>query len=191
MLRSHLFRSILAIMFLCPLVMAQWAPDPIAGGGLITKITSTSVTITRGGVAKTVTIDANTVIKIDNVVKTAADLKEGLYAGAWGTGEQAGEIRAFTPKAPAATQPAAPAPSPAPAGTQIAGGGLITDLTSTSVTITRGNVAKTVTIDASTIIKIDNVVKTAADLKKGMYAGAWGKDSLATEIRAYTPKPAK
>ena len=169
---------LLVIFSTAPVARAQWAPNPIAGGGLITDVTATSVTITRNNVPKTVTIDANTVIKIDNVVKTAADLKTGLYAGAWGTGNQATEIRAFTPKA--TTPPAGPA--------QIAGGGLITDLTATSVTITRNNVAKTVTIDTNTVIKIDNVVKTAADLKTGLYAGAWGKDGLASEIRAYTPK---
>ena len=169
---------VLAIVSAAPVALAQWAPNPIAGGGLITDVTATSVTITRNNVPKTVTIDANTVIKIDNVVKTAADLKNGLYAGAWGTGTQATEIRAFTPK------PTAP-----PAGAaQIAGGGLITDLAAASVTITRNNVAKTVTMDANTVIKIDDVVKTAADLNKGLYAGAWGKDGLASEIRAYTPK---
>jgi len=171
---------VLALLSAVPAARAQWAPNPIAGGGLITALTATSVTITRGNVAKTVTVDANTVIKIDNVVKSAADLKIGLYAGAWGTGTQATEVRAFTPK------PANPAP---PAGTtQIAGGGLITNLAATSVTITRSTVAKTVTINANTVIKIDDVVKTAADLKNGLYAMAWGKDGVASEIRAYTPK---
>ena len=67
----------------------------------------------------TVTIDANTVIKLDGAVKTAADLKTGLYAMALGTGTTAVEIRAYTPK-PATTQPTTPGP------TQIAGGGPIT-----------------------------------------------------------------
>ena len=183
-LRTKLVTAIVALVFVIGSVQVAradgWAANPIAGGGLITAITATSVTITRKDVPTTVTVDANTVIKVDDVVKTLADLKVGLYAGAWGKDGLATEIRAFTPKAPTPPAPAGPA--------SIAGGGLITDLTATSVTITRNGVATTVTIDANTIIKIDDVVKTAADLTKGLYAGAWGKDGLASEIRAFTPK---
>ena len=161
--------------------VAQTQPVQIAGGGNITALTDTSITITRGDKATTVTIDASTVIKLDGAVKTAADLKTGLYAMAFGSGTNATEVRAYTPKPPAS--------QPASQPNQIAGGGLITGLTATSVTITRSDKATTVTIDASTVIKIDGVVKTAADLKTGLYAMAFGSGINATEIRAYTPKP--
>ncbi len=164
---------------------ASTTTPPALASGTITQSSADSITITpKTGSPVTVAIDASTVVKVNGKVATAADLKTGMTAIAFGTaGQAATEIRSYTPKPPA-THPAPVTPAPNITG-------VISEVGDGTVTVQpkTGDVV-TVTLNDATVVKVNGKVATAADLKVGMHIAVFAQpNSPATEIRAYTPTP--
>ena len=142
---------------------------PARGGGKITAISGTAITVqTRDGSAKIATT-ATTTFQLDGKPARLSDIKVGMFAHAEGSKGVDGTFTAT--RVHAGTKPPAGPPQGGP-GQGV--GGKITAISGTTITVqTRDGSAKIATT-ATTTFQLDGKPARLSDIKVGMFAHAEG-----------------
>jgi hypothetical protein len=125
-----------------------------------------------------------------------------MHAGIWGQhlslGNPATKINAYMPSTPAPSTSSTPPTSATPpaSSTEPTLTGMITEVANWSIALQpNSGKAVTVTINEATVVLVSGKTATAADLKVGMRAAAYGQHlslgQAATKIYAYLPSTKK
>ena len=184
MSRNFLLALMGVLVMLCGAILPLAAQTPTASSltGTIEQASSTQLTLQTSGHSVVLALTSATAIKVDGKVVMAGDLKAGMSAIAFAAdGKTATEIRAYSPRITTPTPPA----------TQTALTGVINQVGGGQLTLQTSTQTITVTLTTATVTKVDGKLVGAGDLKAGMSAMVFATDGkIATEVRAYTPKPA-
>ncbi len=164
-------------------------PKPIYGKIVSVDTTTGKIVITVGTDTSrqvTVATDANTKVLISDKAGKLADLKVGMSVRIVPATGTATEIRAFSPK---------PAPTPPPASQPSCVYGKVVSVDATAgklvITVIPDNTRQvTIATDTATKVIVEDKPGTLANVKAGMTVRVAPATGTATEIRAFSPKPA-
>ena len=176
--------TVLALTGFAVSAMAQEKPALLYGTVVSVDAAAGKVVITpKGGSDVTITTDANTKVRVKDKDATLADVQPGMTLRVSPATGTAADIRAFQPQTPA----------PSPAKPSLLYGTVVSvDAASGKVVIApKEGPQVTVTTDANTKVRVKDKDAALADVQPGMILRVSPAAGMATDIRAFTPGPAK